>query len=393
MKTIFISIFFIFILQSFYGQNSFNEIIDEFIIANEVYKPKQILFETTKYDETEIIPDYNNGIISFIMSYNDSIHIKTAMEYIENNYNKNSNPWIKKAISHIYAGFLNNFNLPIFLKQIIVLNCLNNYPIFSDLYLNVDSSCFSNLSLNRISYLLNNKPTEYEAEFIATISFGKGISPYDTLNNPKLSDFYKRKATENYLTVEQWCDSLNKNAIIEEKNKNLNHKYYLNESFVYLIDNGNLYNFFPKLEIMLHDKYYYDIHYAIKLVLGKNKYKNYDSLMAWSIVNDDFSYNSERLLFYIRTQESFFAYSTYLISDEIIDCCGIGNEYSEKKKVGYYVIISLSEIIENFPYEFKKTGNYFEDCFCKLTNNMDGDDLEKAFEWMKVNKGKYLIKE
>ena len=103
------------------------------------------------------------------------------------------------------------------------------------------------------------------------------------------------------------------------------------------------------------------------------------------------AYTNFSVIQYINTQEAYFIYSSLLLDTVKQKCCGVYDDITETKETGYYVLAQLSRKIKNFPYHFNFTGDYDEDCYCNITKKLTYYDLKYAYNWMKKNKGKYII--
>lgn len=399
MKT-FITILLVILSLSVEGQSDFLNVVDSFfVVCNQVRARDYYSYQidpniNISYIEKNISNNYNYNKVSLHIVPRDTVFFQEMIDHINTKYLPIVNPWIRRAIINIYIQMINTSSLDTETKQKLVEICFQNSEI---------TDVFSNLKNIPVNYLNNN--SKQRMKYILTDGNKSAIE--DTLEamescyldkmNTKRKDI-EIKANEKNMTVEEYSDSIN-NICLKDYIKfySLHNSYIIIPLYLlYLVGDNNLVEFCPIMDTMIKNKNRRIDNYIAYIVLGKLKYKNYDSIAADMIVKEILEsphkpYRDFSVIQYINTQEAYFIYSSLLLCMEKILCCGVHDDITETRETGYYVMAQLSGKIKNFPYQFNFTGDYFEDCYCDITKKYTIYDLKYAYNWMKKNKGKYII--
>jgi hypothetical protein len=331
----------------------------------------------------------------------DTLYFPQMIEYINKKYLPVFNPWIRKAIIYMYLDMIKEEpTLDLRTKRKLVNICLENSQITYDVFYvlkDVDAKYFDTGAKQIIREILTDGRVPWEIDSMKVIEDCYHWTDYAEESYKR---YKSRVDSEKVQPYEVFVNSRVNNCITKtfSSEKWKKPKYiYISKKLLYLIGNTEMREFAPLIDSLLQNGRRGGIDKdAAALVLGHFHYKNYDSIAAVNVVqylekrpSDAYELFSD--IQYINTQDAYFIYSSLLLLTKKISCFGISDMSTGKREAGYYVLVQLSQKIKNFPYKIKLTGSYFADDFCKVTKKYTYEDLKRAYEWMKKNKGKYII--
>lgn len=251
---------------------------------------------------------------------------------------------------------------------------LRNYHFDVDANYRFHKEDFNEQALSRLKNLLRKQYTQTEE-----MRYIQNDAQYllESRRIDMLSDY---EANKRQISYEEAKDSIIYSINKKSKNKLYDERYSIHLPL--LIGWHNMHEFIPLLD-SIQNSGQGGIRFQIALArMGNKQYHDF-------LLNKQFQdHHDQYIAFYIGTQDFIAKYGELLYSEEEKFYISGSPELTKKIPLKYNIIIDLQSNIANFP---KLIDRKFYICYLKDIDALPSDILEKARQWMKENRGNYVI--